>query len=85
VSSARSLGVSEATIGLTIVAIGTTAPEFVTTVVSTLRGNRDLALRTADLPRRGRVLRCRLRGIPGVAAADSDLTRRVAAHGTMAR
>jgi cation:H+ antiporter len=44
VSSARSLGVSEAVIGLTIVAIGTSAPELVTTIVSTLRGNRDLAI-----------------------------------------
>jgi cation:H+ antiporter len=44
VSSARSLGVSDAVIGLTIVAIGTTAPELVTTVMSTLRGNRDLAI-----------------------------------------
>jgi cation:H+ antiporter len=44
VSSARSLGVSDAIIGLTIVAIGTTAPELVTTVMSTLRGDRDLAI-----------------------------------------
>jgi cation:H+ antiporter len=42
--SARSLGVSEAVIGLTVVAIGTSAPELVTTVVSTLRGQRDVAL-----------------------------------------
>src|SRR5262249_29692919 len=38
VSIARSLGVSDAIVGLTIVAIGTSAPELVTTVVSTLRG-----------------------------------------------
>jgi cation:H+ antiporter len=44
VSIAESLGVSDAIIGLTIVAIGTTAPEFVTTVVSTLRGDRELAI-----------------------------------------
>jgi cation:H+ antiporter len=44
VSSARELGVSDAIIGLTIVAIGTSAPELVTTVVSTLRGDRDLAV-----------------------------------------
>jgi cation:H+ antiporter len=44
VASARSLGVSDAIIGLTIVAIGTSAPELVTTVVSTLRGERDLAI-----------------------------------------
>jgi cation:H+ antiporter len=44
VASARSLGVSDAVIGLTIIAIGTSAPELVTTVVSTLRGDRDLAV-----------------------------------------
>jgi cation:H+ antiporter len=44
VRSARSLGVSDAIIGLTIVAIGTSAPELVTTIVSTLRGERDLAI-----------------------------------------
>lgn len=41
---ASDLGVSEAFIGLTIVAIGTSAPELVTTIVSTVRGNRDLAI-----------------------------------------
>lgn len=41
---ASDLGVSEAFIGLTIVAIGTSAPELVTTIVSTIRGNRDLAI-----------------------------------------
>ncbi len=43
-SLARAVGVSDAFIGLTIVAIGTSAPELVTTVVSTLRGNRDIAV-----------------------------------------
>jgi cation:H+ antiporter len=44
VSTAQTLGVSDAIIGLTIVAVGTSAPELVTTVVSTLRGDRDLAV-----------------------------------------
>jgi cation:H+ antiporter len=44
VRAAGSLGVSEAVIGLTVVAIGTSAPELVTTVVSTLRGDRDIAI-----------------------------------------
>lgn len=44
VGMARGFGVSDALIGLTVVAIGTSAPELVTTVVSTLRGNRDIAI-----------------------------------------
>ncbi|HKE50020.1 MAG TPA: calcium/sodium antiporter [Actinomycetes bacterium] len=44
VSSAESLGVSEAVIGLTVVAIGTSAPELVTTLLSTVRGDRDIAI-----------------------------------------
>lgn len=42
---ARSLGASDAVIGLTVVAVGTSAPELVTTLVSTFRGgDRSLAL-----------------------------------------
>jgi cation:H+ antiporter len=41
---ARSLDVSDATIGLTVVAIGTSAPELVTTLTATVRGNRDIAI-----------------------------------------
>ncbi len=44
VDAARALGVSEAIIGLTIVAIGTSMPELVTTLVSTFRGQRDVAI-----------------------------------------
>ena len=44
VDGAQALGVSEAVIGLTIIAIGTSAPELVTTLVSTIRGERDLAI-----------------------------------------
>lgn len=41
---ARGLGVAEAVIGLTIVAIGTSMPELVTSVVAAVRGHSDVAL-----------------------------------------
>jgi cation:H+ antiporter len=41
---ASSLGVSEAVIGLTIVAVGTSLPELVTSVMAAFRGKSDLAL-----------------------------------------
>lgn len=44
VDLARAVGVSDAIIGLTIVAIGTSAPELATTIISTIRGDRDIAI-----------------------------------------
>ena len=44
VALARLWQVSDAFIGLTVVAIGTSAPELVTTIVSTLRNDRDIAV-----------------------------------------
>jgi cation:H+ antiporter len=44
VDIARALGISEAMIGLTIVAMGTSAPELVTTIVATLKDERDVAV-----------------------------------------
>lgn len=41
---ARAFGVSEAIIGLTLVAFGTSLPELVTSVVACLRGHTDLAV-----------------------------------------
>ena len=41
---ARSLGVSEAIIGLTLVALGTSLPELVASVIACLRGHTDLAV-----------------------------------------
>ncbi|MBK8462325.1 MAG: calcium/sodium antiporter [Nigerium sp.] len=44
VGMAREFGVSDAFIGLTVVAIGTSAPELFTTIVATARGDRDIAV-----------------------------------------
>jgi cation:H+ antiporter len=44
VDVARSLGVDELVIGLTIVAIGTSTPELVTSVIAAMRGERDIAV-----------------------------------------
>jgi cation:H+ antiporter len=44
VAVARSLGVSELIIGLTIVAAGTSLPEVATSVLASLRGQRDIAV-----------------------------------------
>jgi len=41
---AQDLGVDELTIGLTIIAIGTSLPELATSVVASLRGERDIAV-----------------------------------------
>lgn len=44
VALARLWGVSDAFIGLTVVALGTSSPELATTIVSTLRNERDIAV-----------------------------------------
>jgi len=44
VSIARALGISDAVIGLTIVAAGTSFPELATSVVAAMRGERDIAV-----------------------------------------
>jgi len=44
VSLARGLGVSELVIALTVVAVGTSLPELATSVVASLRGERDIAV-----------------------------------------
>ena len=44
IGMARSAGLSETIIGLTIVAIGTSLPELVTSVVAAIRGHSDVAL-----------------------------------------
>jgi len=44
VEIARSLGVGELIIGLTIIAAGTSLPEVITSVIASLRGERDIAV-----------------------------------------
>ena len=44
VSLATTLGVSDAVIGLTIVAAGTSLPEVAASIIATIRGQRDLAI-----------------------------------------
>jgi cation:H+ antiporter len=44
VATARALGVSELVIGLTIVAIGTSLPELATSVIASMRGERDISV-----------------------------------------
>ena len=44
VEFARALGVSDLVIGLTIVAAGTSLPEVATSIVATIRGERDIAV-----------------------------------------
>ncbi|HEY4554820.1 MAG TPA: calcium/sodium antiporter [Lysobacter sp.] len=41
---ARQFGLSELVIGLTVVAVGTSMPEIATSIIATLRGQRDLAV-----------------------------------------
>ncbi len=44
VALAQSMGVSELVIGLTIVAAGTSLPEVATTIIASIRGERDIAV-----------------------------------------
>lgn len=44
VDIAIAFGLSESVIGLTIIAIGTSAPELVTTIVATIKNDRDVAI-----------------------------------------
>ena len=44
ISIARDLGVSELLIGLTIVSVGTSLPELATSVMASIRGERDIAV-----------------------------------------
>ncbi len=61
VSLAQLLGISELVIGLTVIALGTSLPEVATSVIATLRGERDIAI--------GNVIGSNLFNILGVAGS----------------
>ncbi len=63
---ARSYGMSEAVIGLTIVAVGTSMPEFVTSVVAALRRHGDVAL--------GNIMGSNIYNILGIGGATALLS-----------
>lgn len=66
VEIARALGVSEAVIGLTIVAAGTSLPEVATSIVAALKGERDIAV--------GNVIGSNLFNILGIAGIATLIT-----------
>ncbi len=65
VALARGLGVSETVIGLTIVAVGTSMPELVTSVIAAMRRHADVAL--------GNVLGSNIYNILGIGGATALL------------
>lgn len=74
-SIARHLGVSELVIGLTVVAVGTSLPELVASVVASLRGERDIAV--------GNIVGSNLfnlLGVLGVGAMLAPEQLRISAH-----
>jgi cation:H+ antiporter len=68
VSLARSLGVSELVIGLTIVAAGTSLPEVASSIVAAIRGERDIAVGNVIGSNLFNILACL--GIAGLVAAE---------------
>lgn len=63
---ARGAGVSELVVGLTVVAVGTSLPELATSVVSSLRGERDIAV--------GNVVGSNIFNVLGVLGASAFLS-----------
>ncbi|MBO0810655.1 MAG: calcium/sodium antiporter [Microlunatus sp.] len=73
---ATALGVSDAVIGLTVVAIGTSAPELATTIISTIRGDRDIAIGNligSSIYNLTIILGVALLAAPGTVAIDREL------------
>ena len=68
VAFARTLGVSDLVIGLTIIAAGTSMPEVATSIVAAVRGERDIAVGNVIGSNTFNILGCL--GISGVASAS---------------
>lgn len=66
IAIAHEAGVSPAVIGLTVVAVGTSLPEFATTVIAGLRGRGDIAV--------GNVIGSNLFNVLGIAGATAIVT-----------
>ncbi|MBX3144168.1 MAG: calcium/sodium antiporter [Trueperaceae bacterium] len=78
VGLARSFGVSDAVIGLTIVAVGTSAPELVTAIVSSIKGERDIAVGNligSNVYNVALILGATVLAAPGTVPVISDLVR----------
>lgn len=73
VAIARSLGVSELIIGLTLIAAGTSLPEVATSVMAALRGERDIAVGNVVGSNLFNIL-----GVLGISAAIAPATLSVA-------
>jgi cation:H+ antiporter len=71
VSFARTLGVSDVVIGLTIVAAGTSMPEVATSVMAAIKGERDIAVGNVVGSNTFNILGCL--GISGLAAGSAGL------------
>jgi cation:H+ antiporter len=68
VAFARQLGVSDLVIGLTIVAAGTSMPEFATSAMAALKGERDIAVGNVVGSNTFNILGCL--GLSGLVSAD---------------
>lgn len=75
VGIARAAGLSELVIGLTIVAVGTSLPELVTSVVAALKGHAELAL--------GNVLGSNIFNLLGILGVATMITPQRIAHQTL--
>ena len=71
ISFAKTLGVSDVVIGLTIVAAGTSMPEVATSVMAAIKGERDIAVGNVVGSNTFNILGCL--GISGLAAGSAGL------------